>query len=168
LALTIAGIAALVLAGVALAKTFTLTVAKNEKVSDIAKAGGAVKTESIVANSKGGALYWLSGDSARNQKCLDAMCRKNWPPLTVSSAKAKVSAAKGIKGKLGVVHRGKIFQVTLGGHPLYTFAFDKSKGKAVGDGVVAFGGTWHVIKVAGTSQSTNNPAAPMNPLPPGY
>jgi predicted lipoprotein with Yx(FWY)xxD motif len=167
LALAIAGFVVAALAGVALAKSFTLTIAKNEKVSNITKATAPTKTESIVANSKGGALYTLSGDSKSNPKCTDATCRKNWPPLTVASAKSKPTAAPGIKGKLGVVHRGKIFQVTWNGHPLYTFAFDKGKGKAMGDGVVAFGGTWHVIATS-SSKATNNPPPPMNPLPPGY
>ncbi|HEV7177214.1 MAG TPA: hypothetical protein VGN29_17060 [Solirubrobacteraceae bacterium] len=169
-ALVVAGIALVALAGIAVAKSFTLKVGKNEKVSNISKQGSAVKTESIVVNSKGAALYWLSGDSTRHAKCTDKTCRTNWPPLTASSAKAKLSAAKGIKGKLGVSHRAGIFQVTLGGHPLYTFIADRSKGNATGDGVVAFGGTWHVIKVAGSSQSTNNPAPPMSGggLPPGY
>jgi predicted lipoprotein with Yx(FWY)xxD motif len=168
-ALVVAGLAVVAVAGIAVAKSFTLKVGTNEKVSNITKPGGTSKTESIVVDSKGRALYTLSGDSASHKKCLDKSCRANWPPLTVSSAKAKVSAAKGVKGKLGVAHRGGIFQVTLGGHPLYTFIVDKSKGKAVGDGVVAFGGTWHVVKVSGTSQSTNNPSSPtQQPLPPGY
>ena len=169
-ALIVAGLAVVVVAGLAVAKSFTLKVGKNEKVSNISKQGSAVKTESIVVNSKGAALYWLSGDSTHHAKCTDSTCRTNWPPLTVSSAKASLSAATGIKGKLGVTHRAGIFQVTLGGHPLYTFIADKSKGKATGDGVVAFGGTWHVIKVAGSTQSTNNPAPPSSGggLPPGY
>jgi len=168
-ALAIAGLAVGALAAVALASSTTLKVGKNEKVTNISKQNSPIKTESIVVNSKGAALYWLSGDSATHKKCLDATCRTNWPPLTASSSKAKLTAAKGIKGKLAIAHRGGIFQVTLGGHPLYMFIADKAKGKANGDGVVAFGGTWHVIKVAGSSQSTNSPP-PMQGggLPPGY
>jgi predicted lipoprotein with Yx(FWY)xxD motif len=94
------------------------------------------------------------------------MCRMFWPPVTVASAKSKVTAGPGVKGKLGIAHRGKIFQVTLNGHPLYTFSQDKTKGKAVGDGVVAFKGTWHVWAVT-SSKSTSLPP-PMQPLPPGY
>ena len=168
-ALAVAGFAVAALAAVALASSTTLKVARHEKVTNISKQGAPTKTESIVVNSKGAALYWLSGDSATHKKCLDATCRTNWPPLKASSAHAKLTAAKGIKGKLAIAHRGGIFQVTLGGHPLYMFIADKTKGKATGDGVVAFGGTWHVIKVGGTSQSTQNPAPPMQGgLPPGY
>ena len=36
--------------------------------------------------------------------------------------------------------------MTLNGHPLYTFEGDGDKaGVANGNGIVAFGGTWHVV-----------------------
>jgi predicted lipoprotein with Yx(FWY)xxD motif len=165
MALAVAGLALGAFAGVALARTFTLKVAKNEKVSNITKPSTPTKTESILVNSRGAAVYTLSGDTKRHQKCTDTMCRKFWPPVTVASAKSKLSAAPGVKGKLGTAHRGKIFQVTLNGHPLYTFSQDKKKGSAVGDGVVAFKGTWHVWAVK-SSKGTTSP--PTTGLPPGY
>ena len=122
-----------------------------------------------MVNSKGAALYWLLRATPRPTRSASTRrARTNWPPLTASSLKAKLTAAKGIKGKLAIAHRGGIFQVTLGGHPLYMFIADKAKGKANGDGVVAFGGTWHVIKIAGSSQSTNSPPPTQGGLPPGY
>ncbi len=60
--------------------------------------------------------------------------------MTVKSAKAKLSKAAGIKGKLGVIQRGGFFQVTLGGEPLYRFAEDTKAGQANGDGIKNFGG----------------------------
>jgi predicted lipoprotein with Yx(FWY)xxD motif len=167
MALAVAGLALAAFAGIALAKSFTLKVAKNERVSNITNPKQATKTESILVNSKGGAVYTLSGDSKSHPKCLDATCRMFWPPVTVASAKSKVTAGPGVKGKLGIAHRGKIFQVTLNSHPLYTFSQDKSKGKAVGDGVVAFKGTWHVWAVK-SSKGTNSPPPMSSPLPPGY
>jgi predicted lipoprotein with Yx(FWY)xxD motif len=166
MALAITALALAAFTGMALAKSFTLKVAKNEKVSNITNPKQATKTESILVNSKGAAVYTLSGDTKSHPKCLDAMCRMFWPPVTVASPKTKLAAAPGVKGKLAVVHRGKIFQVTLNGRPLYTFLQDKSKGKAVGDGVVAFKGTWHVW-VATSSKGTNSPPANSS-LPPGY
>ena len=63
-------------------------------------------------------------------------------------------------------------QAVLGGHPLYTFAPDTKKDDATGEGVVAFGGTWHVVTASGsTSQNTNQPSNPNpnpNPYPNGY
>ena len=168
MALAVAGLALAAVAGIALAKSFTLKVAKNEKVSNITNPKQPTKTESILFNAQGAAVYTLSGDTKSHPKCLDSMCRMFWPPVTVASAKSKVTAGPGVTGKLGIAHRGKIFQVTLNGHPLYRFSQDKTKGKAVGDGVVAFKGTWHVWVAKSSTAQNNPPSPPQPPLPPGY
>ena len=140
-ALTAFAMAALV--GVALAKTLTLQVAKNAKVTNQT---GTTKTESIVATSRGFAAYDLTGDSKSHPECTKANgCFSFWHPITVASAK-KLSKASGIKGKLGTWHRNGFVQVTLGGHPLYTFFLDTKKRVATGEGIKSFGGTWHVKK----------------------
>ena len=145
----IAGLGAVAVAGLAIAKSFTLRVASNAPVTNFVTK--AVKHENIVVNGRGFAVYTLTGNNLKNctnkvtMKGLPA-CFNIWPPLTVSSATSKISAAPGIKGKLGIIHRNGIFQVTLGGHPLYMFSFDKTKNTAGGEGVVSFGGTWHVVK----------------------
>lgn len=146
----LAGATMAVLVGAALAKTFTLQVAKNAKVTNQA---GTTKSENITVNH-GFAVYQLSGDSKRHPKCTKVNgCFAFWPPVTVSSSK-KVSKARGISGKLGVWHRNGFFQVTLGGHPLYHFALDKKRLHATGEGITSFGGTWHVTK-AGKSAAPN-------------
>jgi Secreted repeat of unknown function len=73
----------------------------------------------------------------------------------VSSNKG-LSKAAGVKGKLGVFKRNGIMQVTLGGNPLYTFSQDHMKNNATGEGVTAFGGTWHVVKGPSAGSSTGN------------
>jgi hypothetical protein len=50
-------------------------------------------------------------------------------------------------------------QLTLGGRPLYTFVGDGGKAhKSTGEGVVSFGGTWHVV-AASVSRSVTSPPA---------
>jgi predicted lipoprotein with Yx(FWY)xxD motif len=143
----LAGFATAALVGVALAKTFTLEVAKNAMVTNQA---GATKRENIVVNSGGRAVYDLTGDSKSHPKCTKANgCFKFWPPVTVSSPK-KLSKGPGVSGKLGVWHRDGFFQVTVAGHPLYRFAPDSQRDHATGEGIHSFGGTWHVIKAAGS------------------
>jgi predicted lipoprotein with Yx(FWY)xxD motif len=162
-------IAAVALAGVAIASSFNLTVAKNGKVTNQKM---QTKTEPIAVNSKGHAVYFLTGDSRNHPQCVKANgCMLIWPPVTVKSANSKPSVAKGIKGKLGVWNRqgpnGPIHQLTLGGHPLYMFAPDTQKDHATGEGIVHFGGTWHAITAsvskAGTKQTTSPPPPPMTP-----
>jgi len=136
--------------GVAVAHSFTLEVAKNAKVTP---QGGSPKHESIVTNSKGQAVYWLSGDSQRHPECTRVNgCFGFWPPVEVRSAHG-LSKAPGASGKLGTWRRDGFLQVTLGGHPLYTFASDTHRNQAVGEGIKTFGGTWHVVK-ASASGST--------------
>jgi predicted lipoprotein with Yx(FWY)xxD motif len=149
----IAGVATAALVAVAVAKTSTLQVAKNAKVTNTA---GMTSSESIVINTRGHAVYELSGDSKSHPKCTNANgCFQFWPPVTVSAAKT-LSAASGIKGRLGVWQRSGLDQVTLRGHPLYTFAEDRQTHIATGEGLKSFHGTWHVIKASATTGGTSS------------
>jgi hypothetical protein len=76
-----------------------------------------------------------------------------WPPVTVSSPR-KLTKAAGIKGTLGTWHRNGFFQVTLNGHPLYTFSQDHQRRAATGEGLNTFGGIWHVLRPATTRVSS--------------
>jgi predicted lipoprotein with Yx(FWY)xxD motif len=146
----LAGLATAALVGMAVAKTITLQVAKGAAVTN---QSGSTATESIVVNGKGRAVYTLSGDTATHQKCTKANgCFKFWPPVTVSSAKS-LSHLEGVKGKLGTLKRNGMLQVTLGGHPLYTFANDSKRDDASGEGINGFGGVWHVVKGPGGASS---------------
>jgi predicted lipoprotein with Yx(FWY)xxD motif len=147
----VAGFATAALVGVALAKTFTLEVAKNAKVTNTM---GVTKRENIVVNSRRRALYDLTGDSKQHTKCTKANgCFEVWPPVTVAS-RSKLSKVPGVKGKLGVWHRNGFLQVTLGGHPLYRFAPDSQRDVATGEGIHGFRGIWHVIEASATGGGT--------------
>jgi predicted lipoprotein with Yx(FWY)xxD motif len=167
----IAAAAALAVAGMAAAKSFTLKVAKNATVTDMTT--NVTTHEAIATNTKGFAVYWLSGDSKSHPKCTKANgCFKFWPPVTVKSAK-DLTKAPGISGKLSSWKRDGFVQAVLGGHPLYTFAPDTKKDDATGQGVVGFGGTWHVVTAsAGSqsqgSQSPNQPPAMTTPYQYSY
>jgi predicted lipoprotein with Yx(FWY)xxD motif len=168
-----AAVAAFAVAGIAVAKSLVLQVAKNATVTDMTT--NVTEHEAIAINAKGFAVYWLSGDSKTHPKCTQANgCFKFWPPVTVKSAKS-LSKAAGISGKLSTWSRDGFKQVVLGGHPLYTFAPDTKKDDSTGQGVVGFGGTWHVVTASGGSQpasqpssgtqTTSQPPAMMNPNP---
>ena len=166
IAITCAGLGAAALASVAIATTFTISVAKGVSVTSQT---GSTTVENVGVNARGHALYMLSGDSKSDQKCTKASgCWNFWPPLKVSST-AKPTKASGISGRLGVWHHSGIAQVTLNGHPLYAFIMDTGKRQVHGEGVMGFGGTWHVLKAAGTSSaagSTNTTST--TPTYPGY
>lgn len=151
----------------ALARTFTLQIAKGAKVTNTT---GTTKLENIVVNSRGFAVYTLSGDSKSHPECVMSNgCLPVWPAVTVASAK-KLTRASGIHGKLGTWRRNGFTQATLNGHPLYTFSVDTARHHATGEGIVHFGGTWHVIKTSSSSSSTmSTPTTTTNTTPnPGY
>jgi predicted lipoprotein with Yx(FWY)xxD motif len=114
------------------------------------------KSDTVVTNVHGVTVYTLSGETTRHLECTKAnSCFLFWFPVKVSSARSKLTAAHGIKGKLGTLHRNGFFQVTLAGRPLYTFVGDANKSRrATGEGIVSFGGTWHVIAVRTASTHT--------------
>ncbi len=125
----------LVVAAVAVAKGATLGVGtaevKGHKVP-------------VAVNSRGVTVYELSPESATHLVCKSSACLNVWPPVRAARSLVK---AGGLKGKLGTVARKGYQQVTLNGHPVYTFVEDAGRrGRAEGEGINNFGGVWHVFK----------------------
>jgi len=100
--------------------------------------------EPVAVNARGVTVYELAPESARHLVCTSSACLSVWPPVKASG---RLTKAAGVTGKLGTVKRKGFTQVTLNGHPLYTFVEDGGRrGKAEGDGINNFGGVWHVFK----------------------
>jgi predicted lipoprotein with Yx(FWY)xxD motif len=138
----------------------------------VGASSNATLGRTVVVNAQGHTLYTLSGESSHHLLCTSKECFKFWPPLTVSSAHAKLKAGGGVHGKLGILRRpGGVLQVTLRGLPLYRFFDDKARGQAKGEGIESFGGTWHAL-AAGAGSSPSKAAMPTpTPTPspmPGY
>ena len=161
LVVAVAAVAALAMTAFAAAKSMTLGVAS-------AKLSGpsGSRTEPIAVNSKGVAVYALLPETTHHLLCTSA-CLQAWFPVK-AAAGAKLTKAAGVSGKLGTFKRKGVAQVTLSGHPLYTFIEDGGKkGVAAGDGIKSFGGTWHVFKEGASTGSSTSPAG-GSPTPPGY
>jgi predicted lipoprotein with Yx(FWY)xxD motif len=116
--------------------------------------------EYIVGAAGGFPVYTLTGDSKNNPKCLSKRCRMIWPWVTIANGKTPTKDPL-IKAKLGVWRHNGVSQLTLDRHPLYFFFNDKRKKQAHGEGIVSFGGTWHVWKITGSS-----PTGPPSESPP--
>jgi predicted lipoprotein with Yx(FWY)xxD motif len=138
--------------GAALALTAIALGAKGAQI--VGSAHSSALGEQVVVDARGNTLYALSSETPRHLLCTSKECLRAWPPLTVSSHKAKLKAGAGVKGKLGLVRRKRgVFQVTLRGMLLYRFAGDHAPGEANGQGIQAFGGTWSAM---GASRSSHN------------
>lgn len=122
----------------------------------------------VVVSPQGRTLYALRPETTHHLLCKSRECFRFWPPLTVASRKAKLKAGAGVHGRLGVLRRNGIFQVTLNGMPLYRYAGDHKKGDVNGQHIHSFGGVWHVISAAaggghsmtGTVTTTSSEAVP--------
>jgi predicted lipoprotein with Yx(FWY)xxD motif len=149
-AAAVAGLTVVVVVAVATAAAQTTPTLQVAKGAEVSSALGSTATETIVVNGRGRAVYDLSGDSARHPKCTGANgCFAFWPPVTVSSARGARKAG-GVSGRLGTWRHGGIIQLTLNGHPLYTFLNDHHADAAIGEGIHGFNGVWHVLRIAGT------------------
>ncbi|MEA2146802.1 MAG: hypothetical protein QOG59_2389 [Solirubrobacteraceae bacterium] len=148
-------LAAAAFVSAAIAASFTLKVAKHATVTSTKT--GKTTHPNVVVNAHGMVVYTLTGDSKKHPECVKSnMCLTFWPAVTVSSLK-RLSKAPGIKGKLGTWKRFGFTQVTIDGHPLYTFSQDTKKGVATGEDLHSFGGVWHVRKATQPAPSTPTP-----------
>ncbi len=138
------GVLAIAAALVGLLAITAFAVARSNALT-AARARVGSRSERIAVNSRGLAVYDLVPETTRHLLCASSSCLRVWPPVEVRAG-ARVSAA-GVSGKLGRFRRSGFTQLTLNGHPLYTYAGDGGRrGVANGSGVRTFGGTWHVFK----------------------
>jgi predicted lipoprotein with Yx(FWY)xxD motif len=119
----------------------------------------------VLGAPNGRTLYRLKPETAHHVLC-GKDCLVFWPALTVKSKTTKVKLPDGIKGKIGYLKRGKRWQVTLGGKPLYTYSGDSAAHQVNGQGIKTFGGTWFSFPVKSSTTQQAPPApAPMPPAP---
>lgn len=99
----------------------------------------------ILYDLSGHTLYTFSKDKGGASSCYGA-CAKAWPPA-LTEGKPR---AEGVPpSKVGTTKRKEgTVQLTYAGHPLYTYADDRSS-EVNGNGVHAFGGNWHAIRPNG-------------------
>ena len=100
----------------------------------------------VVADDRGQVLYTYADDTPTQSACNADWCLVDWPPLQASGVPTKPSS---ISAPVAVIRgAGGTAQVTLAGHPLYTFAGDLHPGDARGQGI---GGDWFLISPDGLS-----------------
>jgi predicted lipoprotein with Yx(FWY)xxD motif len=178
------GAVALVMAGLAVAKSFTLKVARNVHVTNTPTAMFRVKAvdthEAVAVGPSGYAVYTFQGETTHHIICkktnsMATNCWGFWPPVSPSGAGA-VTKQSGISGKLGTFKNHGVTQLTLNGQPLYYFTPDimgKNKHQATGDELKTFGSIWHIVKASGAAKAGGAPTpAPTpttpNPYPNGW
>jgi predicted lipoprotein with Yx(FWY)xxD motif len=90
-------------------------------------------------------LYTLSSDPANGSTCI-GQCVAFWPPLVVATG-GTATTPSGVTGTVGTFARADgSTQVSLSGRALYYYGGDAGAGDTNGEGIVSFGGTWHVAR----------------------
>lgn len=116
----------------------------------------------IVVTGSGRAVYVFDKDAAGSgTSACTGTCASLWPAVTTTAAAPVV---RGVTGTLGTIARPDgSRQVTLDGHPLYTYSGDSGSGKIGGQG---FMNLWWVVSPGGTKVTTA-PSAPSSSSPGG-
>jgi predicted lipoprotein with Yx(FWY)xxD motif len=184
LALALAGLVAVGVTAIAVAKSFTLRVAKNVHVTNTPTKTFRVKAvdthEAVAVGSTGFAVYTFQGETTHHIICkktkqASTNCWAFWPPVSAGSGKG-LSKQSGIRGNLGSFHNHGMLQLTLNGQPVYYFTPDLQAGnkhQATGDELKTFGSIWHIVKGGATTHASTSPSpmttttttttTPMNP-----
>jgi predicted lipoprotein with Yx(FWY)xxD motif len=115
----------------------------------------------ILVDGSGRTVYEFANDTNGTSACTGT-CATNWPPVAAPSPLP--TSLSGVTGQLGVITRQDgTSQLSVAGHPLYTFAGDTAPGQTNGQGKTLDGGLWTVASAAGAPVTAAAPAAPAAP-----
>ncbi len=98
----------------------------------------------VLETSAGRVVYLLTSDPTGTSTCTGS-CLRSWPPVLV----AGVPVSSGVSATLGTLSRPEGLQLTIAGHPAYTYAGDSAAGQTTGQGITSFGGTWWALTPTG-------------------
>jgi predicted lipoprotein with Yx(FWY)xxD motif len=102
------------------------------------------KLGNILADPRGMTLYTLTDPSGKAVDCTGP-CLAAWPPLKVADGATEPTGPEGVTlTEVDGPDGTKL--VAIDGLPLYTYAGDAGASDANGEGITAFGGTWHAQK----------------------
>ncbi|WP_127504013.1 COG4315 family predicted lipoprotein [Actinoplanes solisilvae] len=120
----------------------------------------------ILVNDQGLTVYVFANDKTSTSTCNGA-CAANWPPV---KAPATLPASiPGVTGALGETTRTDgSKQLTVAGHPVYTFGGDNAAGQTNGQGITLDGGLWTVVLPTGAADPHPSGAAQTNGGGVGY
>lgn len=136
-------IVALAFAGVAWVAGSTVQSASFTVNTTAATVGG--KSQEILVDSGGAALYYLTSDKPTVSACTGG-CASVWPPLLTAAAP---TAPASLPGKLAIARTANGSQVAYNRHLLYRYAPDTKPGQVNGEGLDGpGGGKWHVATPA--------------------
>jgi predicted lipoprotein with Yx(FWY)xxD motif len=117
----------------------------------------------ILVNGQGRTVYDFAADKGTTSACTGS-CASVWPPVAAPNPLPK--SLPGVSGAIGTTTRPDgTRQLTVAGHPVYTFSGDSAPGQTNGQGVVLNGGLWTVVSPTGAPMPSASPANSGNSGP---
>jgi predicted lipoprotein with Yx(FWY)xxD motif len=102
----------------------------------------------VVVNGSGRTVYEFAKDAGSMSSCSGG-CAAIWPPVVAPDTVP--AALPGVSGQLGSTTRTDgSKQLTIAGHPVYTYSGDNAAGDTNGQGLTLNGGVWNVVSPAGS------------------
>jgi predicted lipoprotein with Yx(FWY)xxD motif len=124
----------------------TTTTGADAGTSDQAATVAIAATDlgDILVDESGKTLYLFTNDSENTSACND-QCASTWPPLTVTG---DIVLGEGLDESMfsTFARADGAMQVSVNGHPLYTYGPDTSPGDTNGQGV---GNVWFAVGATG-------------------
>ena len=107
----------------------------------------------ILVDGKGMTIYLFAPDKPGKSVC-NGSCATYWPPVPAPATTP--SSLPGVTGTIGTTTRDDgSKQLTVAGHPLYTYSGDQKPGQANGQNQNINGGLWTVVAADGSSVTTS-------------
>ena len=110
----------------------------------------------VLTTPAGGVIYELTSDRPGARSC-SGSCLSFWPPVMINGTPR---AAAGVTAQLGELPLNGGQQLTVDGHPAYTYLGDTSAGQTAGEAVRSFGGTWWALSTTGAAVTSTAPKQP--------
>ena len=129
--------------------------------SSAAPAGGGAVIASastglgmILVNAQGRTIYDFANDTGSTSTC-NGECAHDWMPVVAPAAVP--ASVSGVPAELGSTKRDDgTQQLTVAGHPVYTFEGDSAPGQTNGNGINLNGGLWTVVAPDGSPLATDS------------
>jgi len=96
----------------------------------------------VLVDGRGRTLYLFEKDEGMASSCYGA-CASVWPPLTTGRHATGAGLAR-VRLAASRRHDGTT-EVTVAGHPLYTYVGDRHPGDVTGEGLDQFGAEWYAL-----------------------
>jgi predicted lipoprotein with Yx(FWY)xxD motif len=126
-------------------------------------AGGAVIASAstglgmILVDAQGRTIYDFANDTGSRSTC-NGECAHDWMP--VAAPAAVPASVSGVPAELGSTKRDDgTQQLTVAGHPVYTFEGDSAPGQTNGNGINLNGGLWTAVSPDGSPLTADGSSA---------